>query len=35
MRKLPNVQLIDVTGRGPDDVADEIVRQLPSEPGSG
>ena len=35
MRKLPNVHLIDVTGRGPDDVADEIVRQLPSDPGSG
>ena len=30
MRKLPNVRLVDVTGRGPDDVADEIARQLPS-----
>jgi tRNA dimethylallyltransferase len=27
MRKLPKVHLIDVTGRAPDDVADEIVRQ--------
>jgi tRNA dimethylallyltransferase len=30
MRKLPNVRLVDVTGRGPDDVADEIARQLSS-----
>jgi tRNA dimethylallyltransferase len=30
MRKLPNVALIDVTSRKPDDVADEIARQLPS-----
>jgi tRNA dimethylallyltransferase len=30
MRKLPNVLLVDVTGRSPDDVAGEIVRQLPS-----
>ena len=35
MRKLPNVRLIDVTRRDPGDVADEIARQLPSEPGSG
>jgi tRNA dimethylallyltransferase len=30
MRKLPSVALIDVTSRTPDDVADEIARQLPS-----
>jgi tRNA dimethylallyltransferase len=30
MRKLPNVMLIDVSSRGPDDVAAEIARQLPS-----
>lgn len=35
MRKLPNVHLIDVTGRSPDDIADEIVRQLPSGSPSG
>ena len=27
MRKLPNAELVDVTRRSPDDVADEIVRQ--------
>ena len=35
MRKLPNVRLVDVTGRSPDDAADEIARQLPSESASG
>jgi tRNA dimethylallyltransferase len=30
MRKLPNVHLVDVTRRPPEDIADEIVRQLPS-----
>jgi len=35
MRKLPNVRLIDVTRREPDDVADEIARQLRSDSASG
>jgi len=35
MRKLPNVHLIDITGRSVDDVADEIVRQWPSDSASG
>ena len=30
MRKLPNVELVDVTGREPDDVADELVDTLAS-----
>jgi tRNA dimethylallyltransferase len=28
MRKLPDVLLVDVTGREPDDVADELVDTL-------
>jgi tRNA dimethylallyltransferase len=35
MRKLPNVRLIDVTGRSPGAVADEILRQAPSDSASG
>jgi len=35
MRKLPNVRLIDVTGRSPGAVADEILRQAPSGSASG
>jgi len=35
MRKLPNVRLIDVTGRSPGVVADEILRQTPSDSASG
>ena len=35
MRKLPNVRLIDVTRREPDDVADEIAGQVPSDSASG
>ena len=35
MRKLPNAHLIDVTGRSPDDVADEIARQSRPELRAG
>jgi tRNA dimethylallyltransferase len=35
MRKLPNIRLIDVTGRSPGAVADEILRQAPSDSASG
>jgi tRNA dimethylallyltransferase len=35
MRKLPNIRLIDVSGRSPGAVADEILRQAPSDSASG
>jgi hypothetical protein len=33
MRKMPNVRRIDVTGREPGAVADEIVRMLVADGG--